>query len=129
MGAGVSGTPYIMELSVTLDTLIYWTGSIVLCVFLGIGLLILLYFLWLRFERLYREIFLWVKYDDFDDYHDFCAFRKHKNTIPKERLCPHCGGTGLIDNDDATRMELEELKKIAQKHPDRLAFFIKTLGK
>lgn len=110
----------------TLDFVLYWTGAIFWIVLIGIVLLLLLYLLWLRFERLYREIYLWIKYDDFDDYRDFLAYRKCKDRLPKEFLCPHCGGTGLKDDDIGVKRELDALRTIAQRHPVRVARYFKS---
>ena len=100
----------------TLDSCLYWTGAIFWIAVCSAIVLFLIYCLIQVIFSILREIWVWIVYEDFATWWSYNQFKKQYRYLNEE--CPHCGGTGLKDDDEGAKMALERLKNFCRS-PER----------
>ena len=100
----------------TLDILLYWTGAVFGIAVCSAIVLFLIYCLIQVIFSIFREIWVWIIYDDFATWWSYKQFKKQYRYFNEG--CPHCGGTGLKDDDEGAKMALERLKSFCRA-PER----------
>lgn len=106
----------------TLDILLYWTGVVFWIAVCSALVLYLIYCLVQAIFSIFREIWVWIVYDDFATWWSYKQFKKQYRYLDEE--CPHCGGTGLKDDDEGAKRELELLKNFCRAPERRIAKYI-----
>lgn len=96
----------------TLDSCLYWTGAVFLITVCSAIVLFLIYCLIQVIFSIFREIWVWIVYDDFATWWSYKQFKKQYRYLNEE--CPHCGGTGLKDDDEGAKRALERLKNFCR---------------
>lgn len=110
-----------------MDQFIYYVGLAVCVLLCAAAVLVALAIVAVSAQRLMRNIYVEAMYGDYDDWNAFRQFRKKYHDV--HRMCPHCGGSGACDDDDDTRRELAELRKITQRPTNRLNAYLNRLRK
>lgn len=96
------------------NDILFWFGAIIAGL-LGVSAMfaaLLFSLLWI--EKFFRELWAWAILGELDEYICFKQFKSRY--IFEESMCPHCGGSGLKDDDEATKEAIWRLKKIARRH-------------
>lgn len=103
-----------------LHDIIYWFGFGVLALLGCGGLLCLAYFAFEWGRKVADSYYCELALGSFDLWMTFRQFR-NKYTMFENSYCPHCGGTGLKDDDEATQKELARLMEIATRNDKKWA--------
>lgn len=107
-----------------LDIILYWTGAAFWIAVSSLIVVAVVYYIAQVTFSVLREIWVWMIYDDFATWWSYQQFKKEYR-YPNDE-CPHCGGTGLKDDDDEAKRELERLKNFCRS-PERR--FMKYVAK
>ena len=106
----------------TLDILLHWTGAVFWIAVCSAIVLFLVYCLTQAIFSILSEIWVWIVYDDFATWWSYKQFKKQYRYFDEE--CPHYGGTGLKDDDEDAKRELERLKNFCRSPERRIAKYI-----
>lgn len=98
-----------------LHDIIYWFGFGILSLIGCGGLLCLAYFVFEWGRKVVDAYYCELALGSFDLWMTFRQFR-NKYIMFEDDYCPHCGGTGLKDSDEAPQKELAMLMEIAARH-------------